>query len=107
VKLLLVMSFLFLTLLLLGSLIGLQTTDLRLMMDSVHADQAYYLAEAGLLHAEQQARSDPTWRGQWTAWTLGVGTCQLRVTEQGAGLLVESVATVAASKQQLTRLVPR
>lgn len=81
-------------LLLLGSLVGLTTKDLHMTVELGESEQAYYLAEAGLVRAQQQYALDPTWRGTWSQVPLGEGTYSVRIYDQGSTVQTESTATV-------------
>lgn len=102
-KSVLVVALLSLSLLLLGTLVGLTGKDLRMAVELLRSEQAYYLAEAGLQRAEQQARLDPTWRGEWQGVQLGSGTYSVRVYEQAGQLQFEAVGEVGNVKMKKSK----
>ncbi|MBL0387030.1 hypothetical protein JJB07_10245 [Tumebacillus sp. ITR2] len=89
-----------LALLLLGSLLTLTTKDLRMTEDLITSEQADALAEAGLLHAEMQLASDPSWRGSLQNLPCGPGTYSVTLIDFGGGnLSLESIGRVGRSKR--------
>jgi hypothetical protein len=97
-KLYLISMVLALALLLFGTLVGLTTKDLRMTMELTSSEQAYYLAEAGLVRAEQQYALDSTWRGTWAAVPFGEGTYSVRIYDQAGTVQVESTGVVGKAK---------
>lgn len=97
-KLYLISMLLALAVLLLGTLAGLTTKDLNITTDLTSSEQAYYLAEAGLVRAEKQYTLDATWRGSLTAIPLGEGTYTLRIYDQSGTVQAESTGIVGKAK---------
>jgi Tfp pilus assembly protein PilX len=105
-KLVLPLSVLTLALLLLGSLLSLNTKDLRMTEELIAAEQAVYLAEAGLLHAEHLLESNPAWRGPLQNVPCGSGTYSVLVTDRGGGhLTLESTGSVGSSRRTVKKSI--
>jgi hypothetical protein len=87
-----------LSLLVFGSLAGLTMKDLHMTVDLYSSEQAYYLAEAGVVRAKQQYALDPTWRGTLSAVQLGDGTYTTRIYDQSGTVQTESTGVVGKAK---------
>ena len=102
-KLFLTVALLSLALLLLGSLVGLTAKDLRMTVELTQSEQAYYLAEAGLIRAQIYHETTPAWRGEWRQIPLGPGTYTVRLYDQAGTLQIESTGEVGKARKSITK----
>jgi hypothetical protein len=99
-------SLLTFTLLLLGSLLYLTQTDLRITFDMIRAEQAALLADSGLAAACERHSRDPNWRGDSGPHELGSGTYSYRIATNGSTVLLESTGVVGDAIAQRSAILP-